>query len=118
MKIALVQQSASEDREDNRQRGLEAVRNAAGQGAEVVCFAELGFDRFWPQVPATEERRGFAEPIPGPTTDAFSALAKELGVVLVAVDPDPAPAQLSDRALQRLQDLEQQTGKLLLAYSQ
>jgi len=83
MKIALVQQSASEDREDNRQRGLEAVRNAAGQGAQVVCFAELGFDRFWPQVPATVERRGFAEPIPGPTTDAFCVLAKELGVVLV-----------------------------------
>jgi hypothetical protein len=45
-------------------------------------------------------------------------LEQELGVVLVAVDPDPAPAQLGDKALQRLQAMEQQTGKVLLAYSQ
>lgn len=83
MKIALVQQAASENREDNRRRGLDAVRNAAGQGARVVCFAELAFDHFWPQVPATDERRAFAEPIPGPTTEAFAALVRELGVVLV-----------------------------------
>jgi N-carbamoylputrescine amidase len=83
MKIALVQQAASEDREHNRQRGLKAVRDAAGQGAQVVCFAELAFDRFWPQVPATPERRAFAEAIPGPTTEAFAAVAAELGVVLV-----------------------------------
>jgi hypothetical protein len=45
-------------------------------------------------------------------------LEQELGVVLVAVAPDPAPAQLGDEALQRLQAMEQQTGKVLLAYSQ
>ncbi len=83
MKIALVQQSASEDRDANRRRGLEAVREAVARGAEIACFAELAFDRFWPQVPATEERRAFAEPVPGPTTEAFAGLARELGVVLV-----------------------------------
>lgn len=83
MKIALVQQAASEDREGNRRRGLDAVRNAAGQGALVVCFAELAFDHFWPQIPATVERRAFAEPVPGPTTEAFAVLAEELGIVLV-----------------------------------
>ena len=44
-------------------------------------------------------------------------LEQELGIVLVAVEPDPAPAQLNEEALKRLQALEQQTGKVLVAYS-
>lgn len=83
VKVALVQQHASEDRQDNRERGLEAVRKAAGQGAALVCFAELAFDPFYPQEPATHDRLELAEEIPGPTTDVFSALASELGVVIV-----------------------------------
>ena len=43
MKIALVQQKATSDRETNRRRGLEAVDRAADGGAAVVCFAELAF---------------------------------------------------------------------------
>jgi len=83
VKIALVQQHASVDRQENRARGLAAVREAAQNGAQVVCFAELAFDLFYPQFPATPESLAKAEPIPGPTTEAFSALATELGVVIV-----------------------------------
>lgn len=83
MRIGLVQQKAGENRDANRRRGLEAVRQAAGQGAQVVCFAELAFDPFYPQVHATPETLELAEPVPGPTIDMFAALAKELGVVLV-----------------------------------
>ena len=83
MRIALVQQKASEDLEANRRKGQEAVREAAENGADVVCFAELAFEPFYPQRHATPEALAKAEPIPGPTTRAFSALAKELGVVLV-----------------------------------
>ena len=83
MKIALVQQHASGDRQENRARGLAAVRQAAQNGAQVVCFAELAFDLFYPQVPATPENLAKAEPLPGPTTEAFCALAAELGVVIV-----------------------------------
>lgn len=83
MKIALIQQHATEDRENNRERGLAAVREAAGQGAQVVCFAELAFDRFYPQVPATLEKLDMAESVPGPTTEVFSRLAAELGIVIV-----------------------------------
>lgn len=83
MKIALVQQAASTDRQANVTRGLEAVRRAAGQGAELVCFAELAFDRFLPVQPSTPGFESLAEPIPGPTTGAFAALAAELGVVVV-----------------------------------
>jgi N-carbamoylputrescine amidase len=88
MKIALVQQHAGPDRSENLERGLLAARAAAARGAEVICFAELAFERFYPQVRATDHAaaprvRDLAEAVPGPTTEAFSALARELGVVFV-----------------------------------
>lgn len=83
MKIALVQQHASPDRQDNLGRGMEAFREAAGAGADLVVFAELGFLRFLPQYPATTESLAMAEPVPGPTTEAFSDLAREYGTACV-----------------------------------
>ncbi len=83
MNIALVQQRASDDRQANQQRGLEAITRAAGRGARVICFAELCFEPFYPQDPATPAKLDLAEPIPGPTTDLFAARAADLGVVLV-----------------------------------
>ncbi len=52
MQIALVQQRASRDKARNIERGLAALEDAARGGAAVVCFAELAFERFHPQVPA------------------------------------------------------------------
>ncbi len=83
MRIALVQQHAGSDPQENRRRGLEAVRAAAGKGADMVCFAELSFQPFYPQRPAAADVSPFAEPIPGPTSDAFSEAARELGVVVL-----------------------------------
>ena len=83
MKLALIQQHAGPDRTANRERGLAAARRAAAHGAELIAFAELAFDRFYPQVKATPELVANAEPVPGPTTDAFCSLAKEFGVVVV-----------------------------------
>jgi N-carbamoylputrescine amidase len=83
MRIALVQQSATEDREANRRRGLEAVEKAADQGAQVVCFAELAFDPFYPQEPAGNDNLELAEPVPGRTTEMFAERAARHGVVLV-----------------------------------
>jgi len=83
MKIALIQQSCSDDIIQNRQRGLEAVKEAVQQGAKIVCFAELAFTPFYPQVPASGNVVDLAEPIPGHTTEIFSKLAKELGIVIV-----------------------------------
>jgi N-carbamoylputrescine amidase len=83
VKIGLVQQPASTDRQANRSRGLAAVERAAALGAQVVCFAELAFDPFYPQELATSDKLALAEPVPGPTTEAFAALASHLGVVLV-----------------------------------
>jgi N-carbamoylputrescine amidase len=83
MRIALIQQHASLDKHDNVARGLRAVESAARRGAQVVAFAELAFEPFYPQNPAGPESRTQAEPVPGPVTDAFAAKARELGVVCV-----------------------------------
>jgi N-carbamoylputrescine amidase len=83
MKIALIQQHATQDREDNLRRGIEAFHQAARFGAELVAYAELGFLPFLPQTPATPEAVRWAEPIPGPTTEEFSRLSREYGVVTV-----------------------------------
>jgi predicted amidohydrolase len=83
MKIALVQQHASADKADNLARGLQSFEQAAKGGAELVCFAELAFERFHPQRVASGDVRALAETIPGPITDAFSALARRHGVVAV-----------------------------------
>jgi len=83
MKIALVQQHASPDHQDNVRRGIEAFREASRAGAGLIAFAELGFLRFLPQYPATPHSLAMAEPIPGPTTEIFSGLAREHGVVCV-----------------------------------
>ncbi|MGH7336768.1 MAG: carbon-nitrogen hydrolase family protein, partial [Myxococcota bacterium] len=83
MKVALVQQMSGADRESNVERGLAAVREAAAQSTDLVAFAELAFDRFHPQCRCTANRLELAEPIPGPTTERFAVLARELGVVVV-----------------------------------
>jgi N-carbamoylputrescine amidase len=83
MRIALIPQHATIDLADNLRRGVEAVRRAAADGATLVAFAELAFTRFHPQYPATGSVLDLAEPVPGPTTGVFSALARELGVVTI-----------------------------------
>ncbi len=83
MKIALVQQHASSDSDDNLRRGLAALDEAARAGASVVTYAELAFERFHPQRPAPAEPWTLAETIPGPVTDAFAKRARALGVVVV-----------------------------------
>ncbi len=83
MKIALIQQPAGIDRQENRKRGLVAAKNAAEAGANVIGTAELAFDPFYPQQPATQNELQLAEPIPGPTTDAFCQIAAQHEVVVV-----------------------------------
>lgn len=83
IRIALIQQHATRDKQGNVNRGLETLRLAAAQGARCACFAELGFDWFHPQRPAQGDLAALAEPVPGPTTDAFCTLARECGMVIV-----------------------------------
>jgi len=85
MKIALVQQQATPDPDENLRRGTEAFRRAADEGAQLIAYAELAFLPFLPQVPADHrtELDSYAQPVPGPVTEEFSALAKKYGVVAV-----------------------------------
>ena len=83
LRIALVQQPATHDREANRERGLAAVERTAAGGAKIVCFAELAFERFYPQNEATSETLALAETVPGATTERFAELASTLGVVVI-----------------------------------
>jgi N-carbamoylputrescine amidase len=83
MRIALVQQHCTQDKEENIARGLVALERAARDGAELVAFAELAFEWFHPQRPASGDPLALAETVPGPLTDRFAQKARELGVVVV-----------------------------------
>jgi predicted amidohydrolase len=83
MRIALVQQHATDDLEDNLRRGLEALDEAAAGGAGLVCYAELAFEPFYPQRRVESDPSGLAQEVPGPVTEAFARRAAELGVVVV-----------------------------------
>jgi len=83
MRIALVQQQATGDKQENLRRGLAATERAARQGAGLVAFAELAFEPFHPQHPADNDPIRLSEPVPGPLTNAFCAKARELGVAIV-----------------------------------
>jgi N-carbamoylputrescine amidase len=82
IKAALVQQAFSSDRQANVARSVEAIRQAAQAGAELVILSELHTSLYFCQV----EDPGLcalAEPIPGPLTDTFAAAARDCKVVLV-----------------------------------
>ena len=84
VRIALVQQHAGADGAENLRRGLAAAERAAAAGARLVAFAELAFSPFHPRNPSCGAAPlELAEPIPGPTTEAFAALARRLGIVVV-----------------------------------
>jgi beta-ureidopropionase len=83
MKIALIQQHATQNKKDNVERGIKALEEATEQNAELIIFPELAFEYFWPQKPAKENYQEQAESVPGPTTERFMDKAKELGVVVV-----------------------------------
>jgi N-carbamoylputrescine amidase len=83
MKLALIQHAVTSDIDANIRHAEAAVRRAAADGAKLVAFPELAFTPFYPQAPPETDVRTFAEPVPGPITERFQALARELGVVIV-----------------------------------
>ncbi len=83
LNVGVVQHACGEDRAANLEASISGIRAAAAQGAELVVLQELHAGVYFCQ---TEDPRRFdeAEPIPGPTSEALGALARELGVVIVA----------------------------------
>ena len=81
--VGLVQMSCSASRSENMQKAITGIRQAAQQGAQIVCLQELFTSLYFCDV---EDHDNFqlAEPIPGPSTEALQPLAKELNVVIIA----------------------------------
>ncbi len=82
-RVGLIQLTCSLEPQENLDRTVARIREAAAQGAQVICTQELFRSQYFCR---EEDARLFdlAETIPGPTTDVLGPLAKELGVVIVA----------------------------------
>jgi N-carbamoylputrescine amidase len=81
-KIALVQMKMSSDPKKNIQNAVDKINSAAKKGAKVICLPELFMTKYFCQV---ESHKNFnlAEKIPGPSSNLFSALARELKIILI-----------------------------------
>ncbi len=75
--------SCTADINHNVEKAIAKTREAAAQGAQIVCLQELFKSLYFCDV---EDHANFSlgEAIPGPTTEQFGALAKELGIVIIA----------------------------------
>lgn len=82
LRVGLVQQRCSDNRTENIEKSIQSIRDAAAQGSQLVVLQELHCGPYFCQ---TEDTRCFdlAEPIPGPATETFGAIARELGLVIV-----------------------------------
>lgn len=83
VKVAAIQSACLPDFAENLGYAVERVKQAAKQGAQIVCLQELFTSQYFCQ---TEDHRHFqlAEPIPGPTTDQLGKIAAEYEIVIVA----------------------------------
>jgi N-carbamoylputrescine amidase len=81
-RLGLVQMSCSANASENMEKAAAKVREAAARGAQIVCLQELFRTPYFCQ---REDPDVFdlAEAVPGPTTELFSKIAKEAGIVVV-----------------------------------
>ena len=82
LKVGLIQQTCSSDIEANKQKLAQNIADVAARGAQLVVLQELHNSLYFCQVESTDNF-DLAEPIPGPSTDFYGALARKHGVVLV-----------------------------------
>src|SRR6267143_2151129 len=82
-KIALLQMRCGAEPDKNFAHAIDFIRDAARQGAQIVCLPELFRSQYFCQA---EDHANFAlaEEIPGKSTSALGEIAKELGVVIIA----------------------------------
>ncbi|HVS91910.1 MAG TPA: carbon-nitrogen hydrolase [Mucilaginibacter sp.] len=83
VKVGLVQMTCTADKQQNLQKAIGKVREAAQKGAQIVCLQELFTSLYFCDVEDYDNFK-LAEAIPGPSTDELSKIAKELNVVIVA----------------------------------
>jgi len=83
VRIALIQGRDQGSPQANLDYTIKRIRDAARQGAQVICTQELFTAPYFCRT-QDPDLFDLAEPIPGPTTDVLGAVAEELGVVLIA----------------------------------
>ena len=83
VKIGMVQMSCANDKQQNLQKAIDKVKQAAAKGAQIVCLQELFTSLYFCDVEDYEYFK-LAEAIPGPSTEILSKLAAELNVVIIA----------------------------------
>ncbi|MBX9850179.1 MAG: carbon-nitrogen hydrolase [Cytophagaceae bacterium] len=83
VKVGLIQMSCTKDPDANLNKTITKIRETAQKGAQIICLQELFRSLYFCDVEDYENFK-LAEPIPGPSTEAFEKLAKELKVVIIA----------------------------------
>lgn len=83
VQIGLVQTTCTNNKEENLQKAIVKVREAAAKGAQIICLQELFTSLYFCDV-EDYDNFALAEAIPGPSTDALQEVASELGVVIIA----------------------------------
>jgi N-carbamoylputrescine amidase len=81
--VGLLQLTCSTDPAANLARTIEAIREAAKRGAQIVCLEELFRSQYFCRE-ENPDNFDLAESIPGPTTEALSKLARQLEIVIIA----------------------------------
>ena len=81
-RVGLIQMACSKDPQENLAKAEAHIREAAQRGAQIVCVQELFRSQYFCREESAE-LFNLAEPVPGPTSECFTALAKELGIVIV-----------------------------------
>ncbi|MDI1464502.1 nitrilase-related carbon-nitrogen hydrolase [Catellatospora sp. KI3] len=82
IRAALVQTGWTGDKESMIQAHEEYARQAAAQGAQVICFQELFYGPYFCQV-QDPQFYAYAEAVPGPTVERFQELARQLRLVVI-----------------------------------
>jgi N-carbamoylputrescine amidase len=82
LNIGFLQQHNVASTADNIKRLADGIRDLAKRGAELIVLQELHNSLYFCQIESVDNF-DYAEPVPGPSTQLYGALAKEFGVVLV-----------------------------------
>ncbi|MGD8463834.1 MAG: nitrilase-related carbon-nitrogen hydrolase [Anaerolineae bacterium] len=83
LRIALAQIAVGPEREENTQRALRLMADAAQAEAELIVFPEMSIDPFFPQYRADKRFFEWGTPVPGPLTEPFQEQAAHLGLATV-----------------------------------
>lgn len=83
IKVAMIQYQCSKDKNSNIKKAINSIRKASSNNAKIICLQEL-FNSEYFCYEINEKYFEYAEPIPGPSINKISKVAKELKVVVIA----------------------------------